>query len=321
MTEATNTPATEAPFPDNKSIGLALGSGAARGLSHIGVLHELDDQKIKIDFLAGTSIGALIGALYASGVPISHLQQVACELHWRKLAGLIGPTIPTSGLIDSRRVARFISELLPIKTFEELNVPLAVTTTDIETGELIVIRKGLLLPAILAAISFPGLFAPVRVGNRFLVDGGLCSPVPTDIVRQMGADFIIGVCAIPDVTKRYNETFTPDTETTKVRRPLLTRFTPDWIERTFSEIWTTQNRSEQDSPEEDERTPPGIFRVFAQSIAILENQINSLRLDRENIDILIRPELNHITLLEFHKAAEAIEAGRLATHKMLTPKD
>lgn len=317
MTDPVKPSAPDKVFPTDQITGLALGSGAARGLSHIGVLHALEQQNVRIDLLAGTSIGALIGALYASGVPVSRLQQVACELNWRKLAGMIGPIIPTSGLMDGRRVTRIISELLPVKTFEELSIPLAVTTTDIESGELIVIRQGLLLPAILAAISFPGLFAPVRVGKRFLVDGGLCSPVPTDVVRQMGAEIIIGVCAIPEIDKRYNETFAPYTKKSQPRKPLRMRFTPDWIERTFSEIWTAQDRNGQDTEDEDERSPPGIFRVFAQSIAILENQINSLRLDNEKVDVLIRPELSNITLLEFHKAAEAIEAGRVATHNML----
>ena len=320
MTDSVKPASSDNIFPTNKIIGLALGSGAARGLSHIGVLHALEQQDVRIDLLAGTSIGALIGALYASGVPVSRLQQVACKLNWRKLAGLIGPIIPTSGLLDNRRVTRFIKELLPVNTFEELQVPLAVTTTDIESGELIVIRQGLLLPAILAAISFPGLFPPVRVGKRFLVDGGLCSPVPTDVVRQMGAEIIIGVCAIPEMNKHYTETFAPYTENSQPKKHFLMRFTPDWIERTFSEIWTTQDRTEQKSVKDDERSPPGIFRVFAQSIAILENQINSLRLDNEKIDFLIRPELNNITLLEFHKAAEAIEAGRIATHIIFDSK-
>lgn len=152
------------------------------------------------------------------------------------------------------------------------------------------------------------------------MDGGLCSPVPTDVVRQMGAEIIIGVCAIPSVDKRYHETFAPNTSKTAPRKPFMTRFTPDWIERTFSDILTSQNRSDSDEPIRDERNPPSIFRVFAQSIAILENQINSLRLEQEKVDFLIRPELSHISLLEFHKAADAIEAGRLATIELLCSK-
>jgi NTE family protein len=312
---------SEGSIPNSRVTGLALGSGAARGFAHIGVLDALEECNIRIDLLAGTSIGALIGALYASGLPVSRLQEVASDLNWRKLAGMLGPSIPTSGLLDSRKVSRFIKELLPVKTFEELSIPLAVTTTDIESGELIVIRQGLLLPAILAAISFPGLFSPVRVGDRFLVDGGLCSPVPTDVVRQMGAEIIIGVCAIPEVDKRYNETFAPDIDKTPAREPLLKRFTPDWVERTFSEIWSSQNHSDTEDATNDKKNPPGLFRIFAQSIAILENQINSLRLEQENVDFLIRPELKNITLLEFHKAADAIAAGRHATLKLFKTKN
>jgi NTE family protein len=320
MTGSVSTLPLQNKVPANRITGLALGSGAARGFSHIGVLHALEECHIKVDLLAGTSIGALIGALYASGVPVTRLKEVASEINWRKLASLVGPSIPTSGLLDSRKITNFIKELLPVNTFEELNIPLAVTTTDIETGELIVIRQGLLLPAITAAISFPGLFAPVRVGNRFLVDGGLCSPVPTDVVKKMGAEVIIGVCAIPSVGKRYNETFAPDTDKAQSHKGFLKRFTPDWIEHTFSDIWTSHNRTVADEENEDEKNPPGIFRVFAQSVAILENQINALRLDQEKVDFLIRPELNGITLLEFHKAAKAIEAGHRATLDLLCSK-
>ena len=103
--------------------GLALGSGAARGLCYIGVLDALVRRQIRIDCIAGTSVGALIGALYASGIPVSQLQRIAQNLNWRKLARLIGPTLPTTGLLDSRKVSRFIDDLLPVKTFEALKLP------------------------------------------------------------------------------------------------------------------------------------------------------------------------------------------------------
>jgi len=302
---------------DNNSsgvrTGLALGSGAARGLCYIGVLDALESRDIHIDCIAGTSVGALIGALYASGIPVSQLQQIALNLNWRRLARLLGPSLPTTGLLDSRKVSHFIDELLPIKTFEALNLPLAITATDIESGTPIVIRNGRLLPAIQASIAFPGLFQPVLLGDRFLVDGGLCAPVPTDVVKQMGADRVIGICAIPPVEKRFQETSAPADSDQPDRGPER-KLTVHWIEQRFREIWqgTTDH-----SANENGRRPPGIFRIFAQSVAILENQINSLRLERDPVDILIRPELNGITLLEFHRAAEAIEAGRQATLREL----
>lgn len=301
----------------NKKVGLALGSGAARGFCHIGVLDALENAGIRIDMIAGTSIGALIGAIYAAGVPVDRMEQVASSLNWRRLARLLDPIIPTSGLLDGKKVASFIEELLPVKSFEELSVPLAVTATDIETGELIIIRQGSLLHAIQAAIAFPGLFAPVRFGNRFLVDGGLCAPVPTDVVKEMGAGAVIGVCAIPDVEKKYTEAYEPATEQQGSISRFLDNFDSEWIEKRFREVWQGQNGKDKRSTSTANRKPPGIFRVFAQSVAIMENQINSLRMQQENIDLLIKPDLNDITLLEFHRAEEVISIGRTATRSAL----
>jgi len=299
-------------FDNAGKIGLALGSGAARGMSYIGILEILDESDIKIDFMAGTSIGALIGAIYAAGVPVSRMEQVACSMNWRRLTSLLDPIIPTSGLIDGKKVATFIDNLLPVKTFEELDIPLAVTATDIESGELVVIRQGNLLEAIGAAIAFPGIFNPVRIADRFLVDGGLCAPVPTDIVRDMGADTVIGACAIPEIEKKTTETYSPPSAKKSDKKRFLENFNSEWLEKTFSEIWQGQN-NRQNSPPQVERKPPGILRVFAQSIAIMENQINSLRIENDQIDLLIRPEMKDVTLLEFHRAEECISAGKSAT--------
>jgi len=292
--------------PIRARTGLALGSGAARGLCYIGVLDALERRGIRIDCIAGTSVGALIGALYASGIPARQLQRIAENLNWRRLARLVGPTLPTTGLLDNRKVGNFIDELLPVKTFDALKLPLAVTATDIESGAPIVIRDGRLLPAIQASIAFPGLFQPAPFGDRFLVDGGLWAPVPTDVVRTMGADRVIGVCAIPPVEKRFQETSVP-ANGGQGDRPAGRKLTVAWIERRFREIWqSTSNHAAG----ECSRRPPSIFHIFTQSVAILENQINTLRLERDSVEVLIRPELKGITLLEFHRAAEAINAGR-----------
>ncbi len=297
----------------DKTVGLALGSGAARGLSYIGVLDVFEQANIRIDMIAGTSIGAMIGAMYASGVPVRRMEQVFSNLNWRQMARLLDPIIPTSGFIDGKKVARFIDELLPVKSFEELEMPLAVTATDIETGELVIIRQGSLLEAIQASIAFPGIFNPVRFGDRFLVDGGLCAPIPTDVVKDMGAETVIGVCAIPEVEKEYTETFTPASEQPSDKAGFLEHFNSEWIENTFRDVWIGKNGKNRVDTAQNNRKPPGLFRVFAQSIAIMENQINSLRIEKDQIDLLIRPDLKDVTLLEFHRAKECIEAGKSAT--------
>jgi len=305
------------PAISHNSIGLALGSGAARGLAHIGVLKVLEAEGIPIGCIAGTSIGALIGALYAAGVPLARMEEVARNVDWQQMAGLIDPIIPTSGLIDGKKVAQFISELLPVETFEELRIPLAVLATDVESGELLVIRRGLLREALRAAISFPGIFTPVNFAGRFLVDGGLCNPVPVDVARDLGATRVIGVCAIPEVEKRAQEAYLPNPGREVPRKNLLFDFfDSSMVERLLRELWPLGENAEH-RPLEKERKPPGLLRIFAQCIAIMENEINSLRLARDEADVLLRPELNGVTLLEFNKAHEIIRAGEEATRAEL----
>jgi NTE family protein len=295
-------------------IGLALGSGAARGMAHIGVLKVLEKTGTRIDAIAGTSIGAFIGALYAAGVPVGQMEEVARNVDWRQMARLLDPTLPTSGLIDGRKVAGFMAELLPVRTFEELQIPLAVVATDVETGEMLIIKKGSLLQALQAAIAFPGIFTPVRFGDRFLVDGGLCNPVPVDVVRELGADTVIGVCAIPEVCKASAETYLPpddaDNGGSKGHRSEL--FNAARVESILMDILGRNGNGKKTVKDNSQRKPPSLFRVCAQSVVIMENQINQLRLERNDIDLLIRPELKSIALLDFHRAKEAIQAGETA---------
>ena len=301
-------------------IGLALGSGAARGLAHIGVLKVFETESLPVDAIAGTSIGAFIGALYAAGVSIAQIEEVARDVDWRHLARLIDPVLPTSGLLDGRKMEKFMAELLPVRTFEELRIPLAVITTDVETGEELVIRKGDLQKALRAAIAFPGIFTPVSFAGRFLVDGGLCNPVPVDAARALGVDKVIGVCAIPEVDKRPSETFLPvQSDEADRKKPRLPFFNAQRVEGLFRDIWHTNSRAARTEPPRAsrERKPPGIFRIFAQSIAIMENQINALRLQQSRGDLLLRPEFNGITLYEFHRADEAIRAGEAAAREQL----
>jgi len=304
---------------EKKKLGLALGGGAARGLAHIGVLKVLEEEGIRVDTVAGTSIGAMIGALYAAGVPVRQIEDVARNVDWRQMARLIDPTLPKAGLIDGRKVGMFMAELLPVRSFEELRLPFAVVATDVETGEVLIIKKGDLLPALQAAIAFPGIFTPVSFGNRFLVDGGLCNPVPVDVARDLGADAIIGVCTIPGVEKRPSETFLPTSEgpaAAKRQRRLLDFFNSESVERLLKDLLgrgPEEAETDKSPSPPPRRRPPGIFKVCAQSVAIMENEINALRLERNHIDVLIRPNLDGINLLEFNRAAEAIRAGVEAT--------
>lgn len=173
-----------------EKIGLALSSGSARGWAHIGVVRALAEAGIRVDYVAGTSIGAVVGAVYASG-NIDALQEVALQLDWRQIAYFFDVVLPKSGLIDGKKVSAFIRSHVNGINIEELPIPFCAVSTDLATGDEVVIQSGDIIDAVRASISVPGIFTPVKKNGTFLVDGGLVNPVPVSVVRQMGADFVI----------------------------------------------------------------------------------------------------------------------------------
>jgi NTE family protein len=189
-----------------KKVGLVLGSGAARGLAHIGVLEVLQKEGIPIDMIAGTSAGAAIGAIYARSLDAAQMREQALEAGWKKIAPLIDPSLPKTGLIKGKKIKDLLTSYIGgnIK-FSELRIPFACVATDIDTGEEVVIDRGSVPEALRASISVPAIFTLVKREGRYLVDGGLTTPVPVDLVKKMGADFIIAVNVIPDVTDRIEK--------------------------------------------------------------------------------------------------------------------
>lgn len=181
------TPASPAKVP---SIGLALGGGFARGIAHIGVLKVLEAENIPIGFVAGTSVGALIGAAYCSGVSPAELELIASRVRFRDLARW---TLSRYGFATNQRMISFLNKILKVKTFEELQVPLAVTATDFASGEGVVFRSGPLADPVRASCAYPGVFLPVTVDGRLLVDGMLAHALPTQPLRDMGAERVLAV--------------------------------------------------------------------------------------------------------------------------------
>lgn len=190
-----------------KKIGLALSGGAARGIAHIGVLQVLVHEKIPIDIVTGTSAGSIIGAAYAWDKDITRITQEALAANWKRLTPLIDPTFPRNGLIKGNKLQDFLAGLVGGDgiTFKDLKLPFACVATDIDNGEEIIIKQGPVADAIRASISIPGIFTPVFYDERFLVDGGLTTPLPAELARQMGADFVIAVNVTPEITVRLNE--------------------------------------------------------------------------------------------------------------------
>lgn len=190
-----------------KKVGLALSGGAARGFAHVGVLRALQKEGIPIDMIAGTSSGAVMGAAYAWSQDTVRMTKDALDAGWKKKAPLIDPSIPKTGFIKGKKIQDLISSYVGgnIK-FSDLKIPFACVATDIDTGEEIVINSGSVPEALRASISIPGIFTVVKYEGRYLVDGGLTTPVPVEVVRNMGADFIIAVNVNPDVADRMSKT-------------------------------------------------------------------------------------------------------------------
>ena len=172
------------------AIGVALGGGFARGIVHIGVLKVLEEENIPVRFVAGTSVGALIGAAYCSGATTAELEQIAVRVRFRDLARW---TISRLGFATNMRMLTFLNKILKVQTFEELRIPLAVTATDFISGEGVVFRSGPLADPVRASCAYPGVFLPVTVNGRLLVDGMLAHSLPSQPVRDMGADRVIAV--------------------------------------------------------------------------------------------------------------------------------
>lgn len=171
-------------------IGLALGSGGARGFAHLGVIRVLKEENIPISYVAGSSMGALIGSLYASGTDLEQLYKIVTSF---KRKYYLDFTVPKMGLIKGNRIKEFIGIFTHWKNLEDLDIPTAVVATNIRTAEKVVFTKGLVANAVRASIAIPGIFTPEKIGDQLLVDGGVVDRVPVSVVKEMGAEFVIAV--------------------------------------------------------------------------------------------------------------------------------
>jgi len=171
-------------------IGIALGGGFARGFAHLGVLQVLEQHRIPISCIAGTSVGSILGAAYASGAPLARIIATCRTLKFRDIGRW---SVSRLGLASNHRLGDLIDRVFDSQHFEDLRIPLAVVATDLNNGEPVVLTHGNLIDAIRASCAFPGLFEPVNIGTRCLADGGLVAPVPTVAARALGAEFVLGV--------------------------------------------------------------------------------------------------------------------------------
>jgi NTE family protein len=191
VTRNLQTRANDQATPDRRAgIGLALGGGFARGFAHLGVLQVLEQNGIPISCIAGTSVGSILGAAYASGAPLARIMATCRTLRFRDIARW---RVSRLGLASNHRLGDLIERVFESRQFEDLKIPMAVVATDLNSGEPVIFTQGNLTEAIRASCAFPGLFEPVEIGTRYLVDGGLVAPVPTRAAVDLGASFVLGV--------------------------------------------------------------------------------------------------------------------------------
>jgi NTE family protein len=280
-------------------IGLALGSGGARGWAHVGILRALDAAGVTPDVVAGTSIGALIAGVHLAG-HLPTLEAWARRLTRPRLLAYLDPRMSGGGLIGGRRMLAFMARHLGDLKVEDLPVPFVAVTTDLGTGHEVWLQEGRLAETLRTAISLPGVFTPVRREGQWLVDGALVNPVPVSVCRALGAELVIAVNLNADQLGKL--------DLARGRRwGRAGALEPDLLEqsrvlrRRGGAVWTRRVRS-----------TPSMFSVMVAALKITQDRITRARLASDPPDIVIRPDLGHIGLLEFDRAAEAIETGERA---------
>ena len=309
-----------------KKIGLALGSGSARGLAHIGVIKVLEENNIPINMIAGTSMGSLIGASFASGLTGTEMEEIACNVNLKTTSRLFMPTPSVQGLIDGNRINDFLVSLMDNRSFSSLKMPFAAVATDIERAEEVVITEGPIVKAIRASISIPGIFTPAMLKGRAMVDGGLMNPVPVDVVKKLGADYIIAVDVSPTV-KTDSVGLTEELTDISENKPQIISsddFNDNlavFVNKTINwdRLKNKVNELTQGFWDSKIREPVklNVFKILMSSWNIVENQITELQMARHKPDLHIKPSLDNIGLFDFHKAGEIIKIGEIEARKKL----
>lgn len=285
-------------------LGLALGSGSARGWAHIGVIRALAEAGYVPDVVAGCSIGAFVGAAYADG-DLDKLEDWVKGLAWKEVLSLLDVSF-SGGLIKGDKLVEFFQRHFVDHDFASLALPFACVATDLATGREIWLREGSVANAVRASIALPGLFTPVVLDDRLLVDGGLVNPVPVSLCRAMGADIVIAVDLGSD---RMGHPLRQKAQS--AAKPVDDGGPPEagWAAR-LRKTFSRPRLSNGD-------LLPSMAGVLSTSIHIMQMRIARSRLAGEPADVLLAPRLGHLALMDYHRGLDAIEEGRAAVVRML----
>lgn len=286
-------------------VGLALGSGSARGWAHIGIIQSLEEMGLVPEIICGCSIGALVGASHAAG-NLQKLEEWVCSLSTRKLASFFELNLSLKGFVDARRLHQFLVDHVCAEDthIEDLDKTFAAVATELESGRELWFTEGPVLDAVWSSMSMPGLFPPIRNKGKWLVDGAMVNPVPVSICRALGADIVIAVNLNGDLVGKH---FNLNTQPVAANKDnLLNSLTSTF--KSYSESFFGNTKTDDQ--------PPGLFEAIAGSINIVEDRLTRSRMAGDPPDILLTPRLSHIDPLEFQRAREAIEEGQKTVSRM-----
>ena len=306
-------------------IGLALGSGSSRGWAHIGAIRALEARGVKPDLICGTSIGALVGAVYASN-QLEKLEEWVTGLAWSQVVRLMDLTWK-GGLIRGQRLFNLFRSTFQDREITELEIPFGAVATELTSGREIWLRHGKLLDVVRASIATPGLFTPAVMNGTVLVDGGLVNPVPVSMCRALGADIVIAIDLSWGKLGVYRNRSRDKSDQGggkddkvidrdvlpegTVEMPVAPREVPGWLGK-VRRGWLARAAKSV----EDQVKMPSILEVFTTSLDIVEMRVARSRLSGDPADVLLTPLLPGFGTMEFHRAKEAIEEGHASVERM-----
>lgn len=315
-------------------FGLALCSGGARGFANIGVLKELDKHNIIPDYIAGASMGAIIGAMYANGNTIHEIERMAIEGRWKEFLRF---TVPKTGLIEGKYMRDYFRKELKLNNFKRFKILFSAVSTNVDTGKTVVLDKGDSTKAVYASLAIPGIFTPLNYKRMTLVDGGLTSPLPTKEVREMGADFVLGVdlsMSVEEMTERKGKIIGFDKNSEFVKymkekfkqsqkeilkdhiintRKRIPEFAKGTIEK-FIDRFYDPDKIIQKINISDQF---GMFDILSKTMFIMTNQLIIEKVNNDYHDIIIKPKLEGTGVINADHIEKIIEEGRLATKKQI----
>lgn len=295
-----------------RKIGIALGGGAVRGLAHIGILKVLEKNQIPVSFIAGTSIGAIIGGLYAAGVSSFELEKIALNLGKGRAWELFLPSLSHSGFISGGHITKYLKTLISDSDITTLNIPFSAVATDFFTGIKYVFEKGSLLDAIKASSSVPVVFTPAVIGDRILIDGGLSVPLPTSVVRDMGAEIVLSVNVVPPPEYKKN------VKKVKLQNQVFKKMfgkinnwkllpNKKWGKHFIHIDYNRKNK-----------ILPNLLNISMQTRNIIEYNLIQMDLLTNKPDLLLEPNHNMtVGWFEFNRAEEIIKNGEKAAQSVV----